>query len=104
MPVANRAKQFMPFAAVKGLNEALRAKERELCLTDKKELADDGCAELEAHFEAVRKGTNVTAVYFCGGEYLTASGSVTLCDTVNRILRVGDSKISFDDIFELEIE
>ncbi|MDD5922005.1 MAG: hypothetical protein PUC44_02315 [Eubacteriales bacterium] len=29
MPVSQRAKQFIPFAAVSGLEEALRAKERE---------------------------------------------------------------------------
>ena len=31
MPLAERAKQFMPFAAVKGLEEALAAVERERC-------------------------------------------------------------------------
>lgn len=30
MPVSERAKQFMPFAALKGLPEALEKKEREL--------------------------------------------------------------------------
>ena len=30
MPVSERAKQFMPFAALKGYEEALRAKEREV--------------------------------------------------------------------------
>ena len=28
MPVSDRAKQFMPFSALKGLDEALRAKEK----------------------------------------------------------------------------
>lgn len=30
MPVAKRAKQFMPFSAVQGLQEALRRKEAEI--------------------------------------------------------------------------
>lgn len=30
MPVSQRAKQFMPFAAVTGLEEALRKKEHEM--------------------------------------------------------------------------
>lgn len=30
MPISERAKQFMPFAALKGLPEALEKKEREL--------------------------------------------------------------------------
>ena len=30
MPIEQRAKQFMPFAAVTGLEEALREKEREV--------------------------------------------------------------------------
>lgn len=41
MPVAERAKQFMPFAAVKGLNEALSKKENELSLVQKAELLED---------------------------------------------------------------
>ncbi len=32
MPVAQRAKQFMPFKAVAGLDEAIRKKEEELAL------------------------------------------------------------------------
>lgn len=34
MPVSQRAKQFVPFAAVSGLEEALRAKEREIELLE----------------------------------------------------------------------
>ena len=41
MPVSQRAKQFMPFAAVTGLDEALLAKERELGLTDRRELPEE---------------------------------------------------------------
>ena len=32
MPVAQRAKQFMPFKAVAGLDEAIRKKEEEMAL------------------------------------------------------------------------
>lgn len=37
MPVVERAKQFLPFAALKGLEEALERKERDG--TEEKELA-----------------------------------------------------------------
>ena len=41
MDRSNRAKQFMPFAALKGYEEALREKEREVAEREKKEQLSD---------------------------------------------------------------
>lgn len=40
MPVSERAKQFMPFAAVKGLDEALQQKRHERELIPRAELSE----------------------------------------------------------------
>ena len=45
MPQADRAKQFMPFDAVRGLREALAEKER--ILVPKKELSEEKKEELD---------------------------------------------------------
>ena len=42
MPVVERAKQFLPFAALKGLEEALERKERDG--TEEREIAGQGPA------------------------------------------------------------
>ena len=46
MPVSERAKQFMPFAALKGLPEALTQMEREHNAKSKKELSEEMAADL----------------------------------------------------------
>ena len=44
MPIEERAKQFMPFSALKGLEEALASKEK--IIVPKKELTQDYAEEL----------------------------------------------------------
>ena len=46
MPVEDRAKQFMPFAALKGLPDALAARER--IIVPKTELSEEMAQELDA--------------------------------------------------------
>ena len=46
MPVEQRAKQFMPFAAVTGLDEAIKRVELEFEMRDRRELSEESLAEL----------------------------------------------------------
>ncbi len=101
MPVAERAKQFMPFAAVKGLNEALAKKERELGLIKKAELSEEMAEELNAKLTLLKKEDIVAAVYFWKGEYRSISGELMLLDDTNRILSIDDTKIAFDDLLDI---
>ena len=71
MPIEDRAKQFMPFAALRGLNEALEAKERSI--------ASD----------------------FDTDTHLQKTGMVTRSDTSNRFLQITDTTIPFDDIDDI---
>lgn len=101
MPVSERAKQFMPFAAVKGLTVALAKKEK-ICAS-KVELSEEMSAELNQKLNTLQKGTNVFVTYYCDGEYLKITGIVTKPDMQNRTLRVDDTKISFDDLLGVDI-
>lgn len=40
MSIEHRAKQFMPFAALKGFEEALRIKEEEVCLKEEEKKSE----------------------------------------------------------------
>ena len=63
MPPSRRAKQFTMFDTLKGLKEALAAKER--LPEPRKELAQDAAEELNRLLCSLNKGTSVTVVYYC---------------------------------------
>ena len=95
----NRAKQFMPFAALKGYEEALRAKEK--IVVDKIELSEEKKEELDRKLQQIHKNDMVTVVYFCKDEYLQMEGRVSRIDKDMRILKVVNTKIAFSDIYDV---
>lgn len=101
MPREERAKQFMPFAALKGYPEALRKKEK--IVVPKMQLTEDYAEELDRKLREVRPGDMVTAVYFCKDEYLQVTGMVSGLDVSSRILRIVNTKIPLDDLYDIEL-
>lgn len=99
MPVSDRAKQFMPFVALKGLEEALAAKEK--IVVPKIELSPEMEEELDQKMHLLEKGKVVTIIYFCKDEYLKKTGMVARIDVTSRILQIVNTKISFDDILDV---
>lgn len=99
MSIADRAKQFMPFAALKGLPEALAAKER--IIVDKIELSPEMAEELDRQMHLLQKGQIATVVYFYKDEYIKITGMVARIDTTCRFLQIVNTKINFDDIYKL---
>lgn len=95
----DRAKQFMPFAALKGHTEALRKKEK--IIVPKIEVSEEYAEELDRKLRQVKKNDMITVVYFCKGEYLKQTGMVARIDETARILRVVNTKILFDDIYDV---
>ena len=102
MDVAERAKQFMPFAALKGLPEALAEKER--IIVPRMELSEETADDLDRKMRMAERGKNIAVIYFQEGEYRKTVGVVNGIDEINRILHVSDTKIRFDDIVDLQIE
>ena len=98
----NRAKQFVPFAAVKGYEEALRAKEK--IIVEKIELSEERKTELDFKLHQIQKNDIITVVYFCKDEYIKLEGMVSRLDTDARILKVVNTKILFEDIYDLSGE
>lgn len=96
MSVENRAKQFMPFAALRGLPEALVQKEK--VVVEKIELTEDMAAELDWNMGELKVGMMVMVVYFCNDEYLKKTGIVSRIDKNARVIQVVESKIKFDDL------
>lgn len=94
-----RAKQFMPFAALKGYPEALRKKEK--VVVPKIELSPEYQEELDRKLRQVLKNDIVTVVYFYKDEYLQLSGMVSRFDETARVLKIVNTKISFEDIYDI---
>lgn len=98
----NRAKQFVPFAAVKGYEEALRAKEK--IVVEKIELSEEKKAELDFKLHQIKKNDIITVVYFYKDEYLKIEGMVSRLDINARILKIVNTKIPFENIYDLSGE
>lgn len=99
MPIEERAKQFMPFSALKGLEEALAEKEK--IVVPKIELSEDSAVELDQKMHALECGKITTIVYYSKQEYLKLTGMVAKIDEDHRILQIVNTKISFDDIYDI---
>ena len=91
MDRALRAKQFMPFAALKGYEAALRQKER--VVHPPVLLGEDAQAELDRLLRQLRPGDRVTAVYYQAGDYLERTGLVSRIDADAKLLWVAGTPI-----------
>ena len=96
----NRAKQFAPFAALKGFEEGIKWKEK--VYVDKRELSEESLERLDNKFKEIKKNDIITVVYYNKGEYLKVTGMVARIDVTARILQVINTKIRFEDIYDIE--
>jgi hypothetical protein len=101
MPPSRRAKQFSMFDALKGLKEALAAKERQP--EPRKELAPDAIEELNETLCSLQPGMLVTVVYYCHyqEEYCQVTGPVNKLDNYWHVLQVGNVCVDYADIGEI---
>ncbi|MBP3673020.1 MAG: YolD-like family protein [Oscillospiraceae bacterium] len=101
MPPSKRAKQFVPFQALKGLNEAIANKER--LITPRRELTEDSIAEINYVLVNLVAGSLVTAVYYCDmeQEYHQLTGYVNKVDPLCKCLQIGNVTIDFRDLSNL---
>lgn len=97
-----RAKQFMPFAALKGFDEVLR--ERERIVVPRAELSEDRREELDRTLRQIGRQDMVTVVYFSEGAYLKITGMVSRCDVTARVLTVVNTRIPMEDIYDIQLE
>lgn len=102
MPPSRRAKQFTPFDVLKGLKEAIAAKERHP--EPRKELSEEMIAEINKTLSGLRRGQQVTVVYYGSmeQEYLQLTGTVMKVDPYWKLLQVNHVGIDFDEIYQIE--
>ena len=98
MPVADRAAQFMPFAALTGFGDAIEETGR--LTDDRMELEEDVIEELDGKLqylrEHVKEHPEISVTYFqpdarkAGGAYATAAGRIRKVDFYERMLVMED--------------
>ena len=96
----DRARQFMPFAALRGYYDLVRAQERRV--EPRHELTEEEARELSTRVVCLRKGDMVRVVYYNVDAYEELTGVLTGVDTTFRTLTVVRRKIAFDDIRSVE--
>ena len=97
-----RAKQFMPFAALKGYPEALRKKEK--IIVPRVQLTEDYAEELDRRLKQICVRDIVTVVWFSKGEYLKLTGMVAKIDTDSRFIQIVGTKVPLEDIYDITKE
>ena len=97
MSRSDRAKQFAPFDALKGLQETIKIKEYEHEKIICGEMSEDEIKEISAVILSLEKGDSVNVDFFRDGHVLNLTGLVKV-DVFNQKLFVGVFEIGFDDI------
>ncbi len=99
----DRAKQFAPFDALRGLREALRQKELEHERCERRELSEEYQAELAQTVAEAAIGDELEVTFYYEGRYVQMRGRLKGVDGLHRALLVEEGRIPFRDLFALKI-
>lgn len=97
MSRADRAKQFAPFDALKGLSETIKIKEYEHERIVCGEMSEDEIKKISDTLLDLEKGDSVEINFLRDGHIIKLTGSAKL-DVYNQKIFVGAFEINFDDI------
>lgn len=98
----DRAKQFMPFSALKGYEEALRKKEQ---VTEPRiVLGEDSAEMLDIKLRGVAAGDEIRVRHYWKRRYVEVEGRIVKKLVQQRKLVLnGGIEIRFDDIADIEL-
>lgn len=99
MATADRAKQFIPFSALKGLQEALRAKEQ--IPIPRAELSEEHLMELNDIVHRIHEGDLLQIICYHDGCYEKITGRAEKISLPGRYVRIVTRTISFHDIYDI---
>ncbi len=98
----SRAKQFLPFDALKGLQEAL--KEKEIEYEERKELSEDSLYELDKIFNKIEIGNTIIIKFYKNRIYKEINGTVTNIDYNKKKIQINKTQnINISDIIKILI-
>ena len=94
-----RARQFMPFAALRGFEEMIHRQTREVI--PRRVLSEEEADRLSKKLTQVEKGKVVRVTYYAEDSYLTVEGMVSELDLTLRFIRIVKQRIELDDVFDV---
>ena len=97
----DRAKQFMPFAALRGYESMIKSCEVIPC--EREELTEEQAQILSNIVAKIKKGDIVLVRYYKNNGYTIIEGAVTFIDLAIKKISVIKTEISFYDIISIEI-
>ena len=95
-----RARQFMPFASLRGYYDMIRESDREEC--EKRELTDDEKLAISSVLSSLNRGDVVKVRYFDTGGYVSKQGAVSKISAQEQTITIIKTAIRFDDILSIE--
>lgn len=113
MAIANRAKLFTPFAALRGFDIEILTQEQDRLLMPQISLASDREEEIYRVLNGLHQGDWATVTYFVPvkhiaqqllGEYTVVSGEVKRVDGVEQLLVLEGYPIPFGNIHALTVQ
>lgn len=113
MAVANRAKLFSPFAALRGFDIEILTQEQDRLLVPQITIADDQRDTIWHNLNALQKDDWVIITRFNPvktienqvlGEYSVVSGPVIKVDDVSQLLVVQAAAVPFEDLYQLVVQ
>lgn len=98
----DRARQFLPFAALEGFEEEI--KKKEILIEEKKELSDERKQEISKILNRIEEGTIIRIKHYSNNKYVKTVEKVKKIDAVKeKIILENNERIDFDNIFNIEI-
>ena len=113
MAIANRAKLFTPFAALRGFDIEILTQEQDRLLVPQVRLSNDQREIIWRALNEMQKGDWATVTYFVPvkhiaqqllGEYTVVSGEVKRVDDVEQLLVLEGYPIPFGNIHALTVQ
>ena len=98
----DRAKQFAPFDALKGLSNALRLKEYQHERVIKGDLSEEAVLEISKTLLNIENSDIIDLLYFFDGHELKENGYCKI-NFDERFIEINNKKIAFDNIRGIEI-
>lgn len=100
MDVSNRAKQFAPFAALKGFEEAIKAKET--VYISKADLTKECEEEINEKLCILKNSDMVSITFYTINAYQHITGMVSEINAKAQYIKVVETKIPFKQIVRID--
>ncbi len=100
-PHPDRARQFSPFAALRGYYDLVH--ERERVIEPRRPLSEEEARALDATIADLQRGAMVRAVFYEKDAYRTIVGTVSQVDMIYHDLWIVRTRIPFASLCALEV-